>query len=191
MITIVSGQSQDGVTMIMKMLQEGGSSLLTNVTQNIYKSSRSEDFDYEPVKRLQHDNGWLFHAEGRVIKVAPELLKYLNPRYQYKVLFVEQDKNEIIKTTLQSLTKAGSRTPSASARLIANSVALKIARIKNRLVKQDNISTLFLSLDRIKKAPSDQAYRINEFIGGWLDIPAMSAVVKPQHFPRDEFAHML
>jgi len=191
MITIVSGQPRDGVKMIMKMLQEGGSSLLTNVTQNIYKSSRGEDFDYEPVKRLRHDNRWLFQAEGRVIKVAPEWLKYLNPRYQYKVLFVEQDKDEIIKAALQSLTRDGSRAPSASERLIANSAALKIARIKNRLVKQDNISTLFLSHDRIKKAPSDQAYRINEFIGGWLDIAAMSAVVNPRSFSRDEFAHML
>ncbi len=191
MITIVSGQSQEGVKMTLKMLQEGGSRLLTNVTQNIYKSNRREDFDYEPVKRLQHDNGWLFHADGRVLKVEPDFLKFLNLRYQYKVLFVEQDKNEMIKSTLQSLSKDGSRTPSASARLIANSVALKVARIKNWLVKQENISTLFLSCNKIKEAPSEQAYRINNFIGGWLDITAMSTAIDPQCFHKGEFAHML
>ncbi len=178
MITVVSGQVSEGQILVMEMLQEGGMDLLTDATQNLFRPSGPDAFDYQPVRRLRQDNGWLFRAQDRALKVEAELLPFLNERYQYKVLFVERDLEDIIKSKLEMLSRLGSRTPVASAKLLAGSIALKNARIKNWLVKQKNIATLFIPYSKLLNFPTEQAFRINDFIGGWLKIPDMIASVE-------------
>ena len=90
MITIVSGLPRSGTSMMMQLLAAGGLSLLTDEVRAADTDNPKGYYEYEPVKRLMTDSGWLEQAEGKVVKVIAQLLAYLPEGHEYKVIFMHQ-----------------------------------------------------------------------------------------------------
>src|SRR5205807_2541464 len=97
-ITIVSGMPRSGTSMMMQMLAAGGLEILTDNIRTKDENNPKGYLEYQKVKNLANDNSWMREGENKVIKVIAQLLQYLPSDYQYKVVFMERDMEEIIQS---------------------------------------------------------------------------------------------
>ncbi|MBI2332300.1 MAG: sulfotransferase domain-containing protein [Chloroflexi bacterium] len=97
-IYIVSGLPRSGTSMMMKMLEAGGLSVLTDNIRTADDDNLQGYYELERVKAMKEgDTTWVEEANGKVVKVISALLEHLPANYQYKIIFMDLDK---VKTWL-------------------------------------------------------------------------------------------
>jgi len=85
-ITIVSGLPRSGTSMMMKMLEAGGISPLTDELREADSDNPKGYYEFERVKKLKEgDTAWLPEAQGKAVKVISALLQHLPEGYSYQV----------------------------------------------------------------------------------------------------------
>ncbi|QNK77032.1 alkaline phosphatase family protein [Winogradskyella sp. PAMC22761] len=104
-IVIVSGLPRSGTSLMMQMLDKGGINALTDTNRKADASNPKGYLEYAPVMALHHDNSWLGEAQNKSLKVVAPLLKFLDPKYRYKVVFMTRDLNEVIKSQQKMIGK--------------------------------------------------------------------------------------
>ena len=98
-IVIVTGLPRSGTSLMMQMLAAGGVEPMTD-------GQRTADEDNPKgyletgfwSKNLARDNSWVVDAQGKSIKVIAQLLEYLPAKFNYKVVFMDRDIDEIISS---------------------------------------------------------------------------------------------
>ncbi|WP_052467114.1 alkaline phosphatase family protein [Psychroserpens damuponensis] len=104
-IVIVSGLPRSGTSVMMQMLNKGGVEVLTDANRKADASNPKGYFEYDPVMSIHKDNKWLDLAQNKSVKVVAPLLKFLDPKYRYKVIFMSRDLNEIVKSQQKMIGK--------------------------------------------------------------------------------------
>ncbi len=104
-IVIVSGLPRSGTSLMMQMLHKGGIEVLTDNNRKADNSNPKGYFEYNPVMSIHKDNSWLESAQDKSVKVVAPLLKFLNPKYRYKVIFMKRDLTEIVKSQQKMIGK--------------------------------------------------------------------------------------
>ncbi|HEX5002586.1 MAG TPA: alkaline phosphatase family protein [Bacteroidia bacterium] len=104
-ITVVSGLPRSGTSMMMQLLCAGG---LEAVTDNLRKADNHNPhgyYEYEQVKSLHKDASWVntLIGKGPVKIVIPQLL-YLPPGYNYKIIFMNRNLDEIVNSQQEMLS---------------------------------------------------------------------------------------
>ena len=97
-ITIVSGLPRSGTSLMMQMLDKGGVDILSDGKRKADISNPKGYYEYEPVMAIHKDNTWLSKAQNKGLKVVAPLLKHLDPKYRYKVIFMNRDLTEILQS---------------------------------------------------------------------------------------------
>jgi len=97
-IVVVSGLPRSGTSLMMQMLDSTGLDILTDKNRIPDASNPKGYFEYDPVMSIHKDNSWLEDAQNKTVKIVAPLLKYLNPKYRYKIIFMNRDLHEIIKS---------------------------------------------------------------------------------------------
>ena len=97
-IVIVSGLPRSGTSLMMQMLDKGGLDILTDNNRKADTSNPKGYYEYDPVMSINKDNSWLEKAQNKSIKVVAPLLKYLDPKYRYKIIFMNRDISEVVKS---------------------------------------------------------------------------------------------
>ncbi len=110
-IYVVSGLPRSGTSLLMQILKAGGAELLTDEIRTADHNNINGYFEYEPVKRISADTGWLTNALGKVIKVVAQNLFYLPSHFRYKVLFIHRDLHEVLHSQHVMLGKAHHSKP--------------------------------------------------------------------------------
>lgn len=95
-IVVVSGLPRTGTSLMMQLLESGGVALLTDGQRVPNAHNPAGYFEYERVKQLPVDHGWMGEAQGRAIKVVAPLLQFLPVQWTYKVIFMERDLGEVV-----------------------------------------------------------------------------------------------
>ncbi|OUS00529.1 hypothetical protein A9Q86_10865 [Flavobacteriales bacterium 33_180_T64] len=95
---VVSGLPRSGTSLMMQMLNKGGVKILTDSNRKADESNPKGYYEYDPVMSIHKDNSWLVNAKDKSVKVVAPLLKFLDSQYRYKVIFMNRDLNEIIKS---------------------------------------------------------------------------------------------
>src|SRR5829696_2465105 len=97
-IVVVSGLPRSGTSMTMKMLEAGGLPVITDGLRTADESNPNGYYELEDVKTLsaEGDGAWLAGARGKAVKVISFLLTYLPESYDYQVIFMRRDLNEIV-----------------------------------------------------------------------------------------------
>ncbi|HFD38992.1 MAG TPA: sulfotransferase family protein, partial [Anaerolineae bacterium] len=95
-ITIVSGLPRSGTSMMMKMLEAGGLPVLTDQIRAADEDNPKGYYEFERVKQIEHDQEWLPDAQGKAVKMIAALLKHLPPDYEYKIVFMQRDMQEVL-----------------------------------------------------------------------------------------------
>lgn len=107
-ITIVSGLPRSGTPMTMKMLDAGGIPPLTDHIRTADDDNPEGYYEYERAKKLREgDTDWIPEAEGKAVKVIGALLVHMVPEFEYRVLFMRRDMNEILASQAKMLENRG------------------------------------------------------------------------------------
>ena len=178
-ITIVSGLPRSGTSLMMQMLSAGGLPALTDDLRQADESNPRGYFEFEPVKRLRTDRGWLDQARGRAVKIIHVLLRELptDGTYQYRVILMKRPMEEILASQRAMLKRQGK--PSADEAMLAKIYASQLAQVEEWLGSQSAFSFLPVEYHRVLKEPREVAVEIDGFLGGGLEVEAMMQVVDP------------
>jgi len=175
-ITVVSGLPRSGTSMMMKMLASGGIEPLIDNLREADDDNPKGYFEFERVKQIEHDKAWLADARGRVVKLISALLKHLPSEHNYKIIFMRRAMSEILASQRQMLLRRGEPADAVPDEKMAGMFEKHVAQVESWLKAQPNIETIFVSYNEVMKDPRPHAERINCFLGGSLNVDAMTAV---------------
>ncbi len=179
-IVIVSGLPRSGTSMMMKMLEAGGLSLLTDHLRAPDEDNPKGYYEFERVKQLpKGDTAWLPEAEGKAVKVISALLEHLPPTYNYKVIFMNRHLKEVLASQRKMLIRRGEDPDKVSEEELARLFEKHLRKVKAWLQAQPNIEVLEVHYNRLLADPIPYVRQVNAFLGGWLDEEAMARVVDP------------
>lgn len=187
MITIVSGLPRSGTSMMMQMLNRGGLPILTDAARPPDPNNPRGYMEYAPVKRLRHEAGWLADAEGKALKVIAQQLPHLDDGHTYRVLFMERDIDEVLRSQTTMLEQLG--RPTGNPAVLRRAFEAQVAEAKAWLAGAAHTTALFIPhRDTIQDALA-QAHRVQTFLeedGIVLDAEAMAAAVDPDLYRQRE-----
>jgi hypothetical protein len=176
-ITIVSGLPRSGTSMMMRMLEAGGMSIITDETRKADDDNPKGYYELERVKQLKEDASWLAEARGKVVKVISALLVNLPRDHTYQVVFMRRRMQEILDSQQEMLRRRGKPAdPSADGKM----AALYDKHLKQTdewMQREPNLRLIYVDYNRMLDNPAGEASRVNAFLGDHLDTAAMIGVV--------------
>jgi len=174
-IIIVSGLPRSGTSMMMQMLHAGGIDILTDEVREANEFNPKGYYEHELVKSLAKDKSWLDKAEGKAVKIIAQLLQFLPSNYDYKIIFMQRDMDEILQSQQKMLGKKEGTYPVA----IAKAFEKELERVEIWAKKEPNVDILNVNYKEIIVNATDMAGKIDEFLKFQLDTEKMIEVVDP------------
>lgn len=117
-IIVVTGLPRSGTSLMMQILEAGGIPVLTDGRRTPDPSNPRGYFEDERVKRLiTADASWLDEARGRAVKIIVQLLPFLPIGPRYRVLLMQRDMAEILRSQSAMLAALGVASASDHATL--------------------------------------------------------------------------
>jgi hypothetical protein len=176
-IVIVSGLPRSGTSMMMRMLEAGGIPVLTDSIRKPDEDNLRGYYEFERVKRIEHDRSWLGDAEGKAVKMISSLLTHLPPDRSYRVVFMRRKMEEILASQKRMLVRRGEPTDRVSDERMAALFEQHLRRMEAWLRKQPNMQVLYLNYNRVIEGPASEVAKIAQFLDGALDTARMMDVV--------------
>ena len=177
-IIIVTGLPRSGTSMLMQMLAAGGVPLLTDGKREADEDNPRGYFEYAAAKQLQKNNTWLSEARGKAVKIIAQLLTYMPSRYSYRILFLERDMDEVLKSQRAMLARQGKKGADLAHDRLKEIFTRQVQEVKKKLTAR-NIPALFVDYGECVKQPRKWAARMNAFLGGFFDEDKMAAAIDP------------
>lgn len=179
-VIIVSGLPRSGTSMMMKMLDAGGISPLTDTIREADTDNPEGYYEFERVKALDKgDKEWIANAPGKAVKVISMLLRHLPEGYHYKVIFMRRDIDEILRSQRKMMERRGTANNKVNDAEMGALFRAHIRQIEGWLAKQPHFEVIYINYNEMLSNPTDQAESVNEFLGSQLDIEKMVGVVNP------------
>ncbi len=178
-ITVVSGLPRSGTSLMMSMLQAGGLDTLVDNVRQADEDNPLGYYEFEKVKQLGEDQAWLQDARGKAVKVVSAHLQDLPPIYTYKVIFMRRKMEEILASQRHMLIRRGEPTDRVSDEEMAALFMGHLERVTNWIARQSHMPVLYIDYNDLLKEPTDDAARVNQFLGGGLDTESMIQAVDP------------
>jgi hypothetical protein len=160
------------------MLQAGGIEPLTDGIRVPDDNNPKGYFEYERVKALrQGDTEWLSQAQGKSIKIISWLLEYIPPSYQYRVLFMQRNMDEILRSQKKMLADRGEPTDKVSDEQLANLYQGHLDQVRHWLGGQRHMQVVFVDYNQLMANPLPSITQVNSLFDGRLQVEAMSKVI--------------
>ncbi len=177
-IIVVSGLPRSGTSMMMKMLEAGGLAPMTDGIRAADLDNPKGYYEYERVKELEKeaDKSYLRGGRGKVLKVISFLLKDLPDDNDYRVVFMRRDLDEVLASQNKMLKHRGEADSSDDAAM-RDAYLSHIAAVRIMSRKKPNWQLLEVRYDGTVSDAAGTAHRVNEFLGGALNVPAMAEAV--------------
>lgn len=172
-IVIVSGLPRSGTSLMMQMLHAGGVPVLTDANRTADVSNPNGYFEYDPVMSLHTDNSWLGLAQNKSVKVVAPLLKYLDPKYRYKVIFMNRDLTEVVKSQQKMIGK----NPDVLPVKLFEAYQKHLNQIENWKDKEPGVELIYMNYTDAINKPEETVSKVAKFIGLDLNVSKMTACV--------------
>ena len=178
-ITIVSGLPRSGTSLMMSALKAGGMELIVDGIREADANNPQGYFEYERAKKLvEGDTRWLNTAQGKAVKIISALLEYLPRDFQFRVIFMERDMDEILASQQRMLERLGLGDDAAVPDdEIRRSFQEHLDEIRSWLPDQDWIHVLFISYNDVLRKPEAIFHQVADFLDHHVDSDPMSSVV--------------
>lgn len=175
-LVVVSGIPRSGTSLLMQMLDAGGMEILSDRKREPDRNNPKGYLEFEAVKRLAKDNSCLRGQTGKAVKVISHLLKYLPKENQkYKIIFVNREMNEIIKSQRKMLRKDEKKYSKS----LIKAFLKELKGVKRWVKTEPNKELINVHFERIIKNPMKEIDKIVKFLGVPLDKEKMKEAVDP------------
>ena len=179
-VTVVSGLPRSGTSMMMKMLEAGGLTPMTDQIRTPDDDNPKGYYEFERVKKMPDgDKAWVIEAHGKAVKVISALLEHLPGDHTYKVIFMRRQMEEILASQKQMLIRSDKPTDKVSDEVLAGMYRKHLATVETWLRAQPNVSVLYLDYNAMLADPRRYIAEINRFLGDQLDVEKMATIVDP------------
>ena len=172
-IVIVSGLPRSGTSLMMQMLHNGGLEVLTDDDRKPDQSNPKGYFEYNPVMSIHKDNEWLNLAQNKSVKVVAPLLKFLDPKYRYKVIFMNRDIYEVVKSQQKMIGKDPETLPTK----IIDSFKKHLNQVEVWKDREPGVELIYLDYKDLLNNTEDAISKVKFFIGLEMDRKAMASCV--------------
>ncbi len=180
-IVVVSGLPRSGTSMLMKMLEAGGTKVVQDGVRTADDDNPRGYYEHERIKDLakELDRSWLQTARGKAIKVISYLLKDLPADHNYSVLFIRREMSEVLASQQKMLDRRGEATTTDDEQM-TELFENDLWRAGYLLEHAPQFEVLELRYTEVVEDPRAQAERISSFLDGQLEVDAMIGVVDRQ-----------
>lgn len=172
-IVVVSGLPRSGTSLMMQMLDKGGLHILSDDKREADISNPKGYYEYEPVMALYKDNSWLHMGQNKVVKIVAPLLKYLDPKFRYKIIFMNRDLNEVLVSQQKML---GKNEDVFSVKLY-NQFQKLLANVESFNKKEPGVEILYVDYKETLDHSRRVIDKIEQFIGLDLKKEDMASVI--------------
>ena len=172
-IVIVSGLPRSGTSLMMQMLVKGGIKALVDEKREADISNPKGYFEFEPVMSIHKDNSWLDQGQNKTVKIVAPLLKFIDPKFRYKVIFMKRDLNEIIKSQRIMTGRDANILPVK----LYNSYVNLLDGVEKWKDKEPGVEMIYLNYKDVLENPKENISVIEKFIGEKLDKEAMESCI--------------
>ena len=163
--------------MMMQMLEAGGLEILTDSVRPPDGSNPKGYFELEAVKDL--DKGaplvWLARARGKAVKIVSALVPWLPETYNYQVIFMERNLDEVIASQNRMLADRGSSRDESQDDHVRHLYQRHIEDTQRLLRARRSVSMLVVDYAETLARPEETARRVERFLRGRLDVDRMAA----------------
>ena len=180
-VVIVSGLPRSGTSMMMKMLEAGGQAILTDNLREADANNPKGYYEFERVKNMKDgDLAWMSEAIGKVVKIVTGLIMFLPASYNYKIIFMRRDLNEILSSQKKMLGRLGKEDDKVEDEKMKKIYQEHLKQVNAWIVKQPNIEVLYVNYNTMLGNPLESLQKVNEFLGGEMDVNVMAGVVNKE-----------
>ncbi len=178
---VVSGLPRSGTSMMMKMLEAGGQTILTDNLRQADANNPNGYYEFERVKKLKEgDFGWIPESEGKVVKIVTGLIMQLPPDHKYKVIFMQRAMGEVLASQKKMLGRLGKEDDKVADEKMAKIYQEHLKQVNAWIAKQPNIEVLYVNYNTMVSDPFGALQKVNEFLGGEMDVNTMASVVNKE-----------
>jgi hypothetical protein len=179
-VVVVSGLPRSGTSMMMKMLEAGGLEVFVDGIREADVDNPGGYYELERVKKLREgDIEWVKQARGKVVKVISELLRWLPPDCDYRIIFMQRHMPEILRSQQKMLANRMESRTGPSDEEMTELFQAHLEQVDAWLAEQDNMDVLRVHYADLLENPREPLALVNRLLGGVLDVDAMAAVVDP------------
>ena len=180
-VTVVSGLPRSGTSMLMQMLAAGGLEAYTDAKREADEDNPRGYLEHENAIKIAADSSWVPEVRGGVVKLVAQLLTHLpSDGETYRVIFMDRDLREIVRSQRAMLDRLGKEGGRLADSRMMQTLDAQVAKVERMLDRRPDMDVLFVDYHEVLKDPDAQARRIAEFIGGDLDldVEAMARAVE-------------
>jgi hypothetical protein len=179
-VVVVSGLPRSGTSMMMSMLEAGGLPLLKDDVRTADTDNPKGYFEFERVKKLREgDVDWLPEAQGRAVKIISYLLLHLPATYDYRVIFMQRDLDEVMASQRKMLTHRGEDPNKLEEHKLKEVMRKHLLQVEDWTAQQGNIERLDVPYQQIIQKPQPFINAIDRFLGAGLDLQKMGDMIDP------------
>ncbi len=172
-IVIVSGLPRSGTSLMMQMLAKGGVDILTDENRKADDSNPKGYYEYDPVMSIHKDNSWLDKAQNKGLKVVAPLLKYLSPKYRYKIIFMTRDLNEVVKS--QQIMRR--KDPEALPVTLFETYKKILKGVKVWDINEPGVELIYIDYKDVLSNTQEIIQKVTSFIGVEMDKEKMAKCI--------------
>ncbi|NKB87762.1 MAG: sulfotransferase family protein [Acidobacteria bacterium] len=177
-VIIVSGLPRSGTSMMMRMLEAGGLSILTDEERTADEDNPKGYYEYERVKDLENetDKSYVAQARGKVLKVISHLLKDLPSDNYYQILFMRRDLDEVVASQNKMLQRRGEENP-LDDQATKDYYLKHLVQCRFLVRNREYIDMIEVKYGEALAEPEQFVAQVDAFLDHELDTAAMSAQV--------------
>ena len=176
-VAIVSGLPRSGTSMMMRMIAAGGVPVLGDGVRAADEDNPLGYFEYEPVKATRRDAGWVSGARGKVVKIVHALLTALPDGYDYRVVLMHRDLDEVLASQAKMLARSGHTEGAAPPDVLKRAYTGQLRDLDRWLDERPQFARLDVHYDEVLADPAGQAERVAAFLDLAGRSGAMAAAV--------------
>lgn len=174
-IIVVSGLPRSGTSMMMQILEAGGLEILSDNKRKPDTSNPKGYYELEAVKKLNIDNSVIKEAPGKVIKIITHLLEHLPMDYNYKIIFMKRNIEEIMRSQQKMLGEEEEDYPTEMIEIFKK----ELNNVEIWIQDNPNIEMIKINYSDMIHDPSENIHLIKEFLGVPLNEKKMLKVIDP------------
>jgi len=176
-IYVVSGLPRSGTSLMMQMLEAGGMLLFTDQKRTPDVNNPNGYFEHEAVKRITRDTSWMIDARDKVVKIIADLLVFLPLEFEYNIIFMLRDLDEIIDSQNKMLLLSGKTLGRLKRNQLKEAFQQTIDRVRIWAGTRNNIRIFYQKYEDLIHAPHQNVKRIADFMDRTIDQSAAAGVI--------------
>ena len=163
-------------------VDQANANYITIVSDHQRKPDADNPRGYFEIERIKDSNGntaWIGETRGRAMKVISMLLYELPADYDYRVLFMRRDMEEILASQAEMLKRHGREVTDEEQMEISQHLDRHLKNVIGWLAKAEHMAVSYVNFSDLVSTPKLVANAVNRFLDDRLDVQSMRAVVDP------------